>query len=227
MHISKNISFHIALALVTSGITTRVFSNSEIVVNMSALTFFIEIFVIIICLEIIALILLNPIKLEPYSTDENVCNIRVINKNKTKNIEDCWCRTEAIFVFDDNGKPNNVTQITDRDNLKFLWDGINKEIVTISRDDHEILNISKVNPKDNKMFFDILHSKSPEPFQVFKNKNGQFEGKVRMKFKVFGKQEGGVVYSRSITRDIILRTYVDEIDGQSKENIDLRFEKPS
>ena len=74
------------------------------------------------------------------------------------------------------------------------------------------------------MFFDILYSRGVDLFQVWKNKTGQYEGKTRIRFKISGKRDGEMTYSRSITRNIVLRSYLPA-NGQGEQLIALSFEE--
>jgi hypothetical protein len=224
-------TFYIVLILVpvfTTAIGNAIVSRHGVYINMNVVNWLIIFFVFGIILDLliwfIVKIILNPIRIDAISTDDNFCNIRVRNIDKTKNLDNCWCRAEKVFCFDKNNKPKDITKIKNRDHAKFLWANTNQERIMVGCDDQEVLRIAKPNPRDGKMFFDILYSKESDSFQVWKNEIGQYEGKTRITFKVFGKREGGMTYSRSITKNIVLKTYVDEIDGRPKSVVDLRFE---
>ena len=217
--------FGIILPDIAGVILAEIISQSGVSINMNIVWYLIYLLGVAIVVELVLFILIkflyNPIHLESYSTDDGICYMRVYNKDKTKKLEDCWCRSEKVFDFPD-GKERDITEMKDKDNLKFLWMGTDQEKMTISYDDHEILNIAKPNPRNGKMFFDILYSRGEDSFQIWKNDDGQYEGKTRIKFRVFGKQEGGLTYSRSITKNIVLKTY--NVEGEQKEQIiDLRF----
>ena len=78
--------------------------------------------------------------------DYDFCVINVYNKDKLHKLEDCQCIAEKVFDFDKNDAPKDVTDIKNRNNSKFLWDGvgIKQEKIIIGCNDHESLNIAKL-----------------------------------------------------------------------------------